>query len=342
MVRVARRLRLLARLASAIDQAGLFPRVPAEPARHLNAELRLSRWRTRSMSWAMECIGSSLHPLGTLPILLKGAAYVSQGLPIGSGRLPADIDIMVPREALNEAMQRLLQAGWEPLTLDAHDLRYYYEWSHEVPPLRHPLHTIELDLHHNILPPIGRRKVDAAPLFQRAVAARQPPWHVLHPVDQVLHSAAHLFFDAEARDRIRDLVDLDGLLRHFGAADWFWDDLASRAEELRLGEPLALACHFCQQWLATEIPETLLSVLARIGPRPAHLRWLVGVMASALAPADPDDDDSLRRKAAHLIILGRYHVNRMPLNILIAHAWHKTFVARRGEDPIARAPAPPR
>jgi hypothetical protein len=35
----------------------------------------------------------------------------------------------------------------------------------------------------------------------------------------VLHSATHLFYDGELNHGLRDLVDLDDLLRHFSGAD---------------------------------------------------------------------------------------------------------------------------
>ena len=60
-------------------------------------------------------------------------------------------------------------------------------------------------------------QIDADALLGRLQPSKWHPWQVLHPVDQVLHCAAHLFLDSDLRDRIRDLVDLDGLFRHFGA-----------------------------------------------------------------------------------------------------------------------------
>ena len=65
-------------------------------------------------------------------VLLKGAAYIGQDLPIAAGRLPSDLDILVPQAHLPDAQARLTQAGWNAVALDDHDRRYYYEWSHEV------------------------------------------------------------------------------------------------------------------------------------------------------------------------------------------------------------------
>jgi 3-hydroxyacyl-CoA dehydrogenase len=55
----------------------------------------------------------------------------------------------------------------------------------------------------------------------------------------VLHSATHLFFEGELRHGLRDLVDLDDLVRHFAAQDAsFWQRLVARAFEMDLARPL--------------------------------------------------------------------------------------------------------
>jgi hypothetical protein len=323
VVRLARRLRLLARLAAAVQGAGLMDKVPAQARRHLIAELRLSIWRTSAMAWVLDRIGATLGEEPYPLVLLKGGAYIGQDLAIAAGRLPSDVDILVPREHLAQAQERLVQAGWQELELDSHDRRYYLQWGHEVPPMRHPVHRVELDLHHNILPPVARTRVDAGLLLARLQPSKWPAWQVLHPVDQVLHSAAHLFLDSEARDRVRDLVDLDGLFRHFGAQALFWAELPQRARQLGLDEPLALACHFCVNWFGTPVPADVLARVAERGPSALKRAWLLPLLTSILAPAAPDQGPPWRQRMAAAIFLARYHRNRMPLRLLVPHLWHK-------------------
>ena len=338
VVRLARRLRLLARLADSLDAAGLLEAVPSPPRRHLIAEQRLSRWRTAAMAWTIERVGDALGDAPYPRVLLKGAAYLGQALPIAAGRLPSDLDILVPRGDLPEAQARLARAGWTEMALDAHDRRYYYEWSHEVPPMAHPLLGVELDLHHNILPPVAKTHVDADALLVRLQPSKWAAWQVLDPLDQVLHSAAHLFLDAEPRDRIRDLVDLDGLFRHFGARPGFWVDLPSRALALGLAEPLALACRFTQRWLGTPLPADALAAIARLAPERA---WLPPLFDRVLMPDEPDDLPSLAREFAAAVLLARYHRQRMPLRLLLPHLWHK-LRAGGPPQPVEARPAEPR
>jgi hypothetical protein len=323
VVRLSRRLRLLSRLAESIDAAGLIDRVPAQARRHLISEQRLSRWRTAAMVWVLDRVATTLGD-GAYPlVLLKGSAYLGQDLRIAAGRLPSDVDILLPRAHIDHAVAQLKQAGWSEPELDAHDRRYYYEWSHEVPPMRHPLYGMELDLHHNILPPVAAVRVDADALLQDLRPTKWARWQVLAPVDQVLHSAAHLFFDSEARDRIRDLVDLDGLLRHFSAEPDFWARLPDRARALGLVEPLALAFHYTRQWLGTPIPDDVVAQVASLGPGRLRRTWLLPLMDRILTPAEPDIPSPASQDLAALINLIRYHWGRMPLRLLIPHLWHK-------------------
>ena len=248
--------------------------------------------------------------------------------------MPSDVDIMIPFAHLSDAQARLIQAGWREPELDEHDQRYYYEWSHEVPPMRHPIHRIELDLHHNILPPVARTHVDAATLLERVRPSKWPAWKVLSPADQVLHSAAHLFLDSELHDRLRDLVDLDGLFRHFGALPGFWLDLPRRAQALGLAEPLALACHFCVNWLGTPIPTDALASIVANGPGRWRRAWLLPLLHAVLMPTEPDDDPPLTQTLAAIVLLVRYHRQRMPMRLLVPHLWHKARAGRRtgGDD----------
>lgn len=340
VVRLARRLRLLARLAEALERAGLMDGVPPQPRRHLLAEQRLSRWRTAAMCWSVERVAGMLGDAPYPRVLLKGAAYTGQDLPIAAGRLPSDLDILVPQAHVADAQARLTQAGWHAMKLDDHDRRYYYEWSHEVPPMTHPLLGMELDLHHNILPPVARTHVDAGALLQRLQPSKWPAWRVLHPTDQVLHSAVHLFLDSELRDRVRDLVDLDGLMRHFGAAPAFWQELPKRGRELGLAEPLALACHFCARWLGTPVPAAALDSIVAHGPGPLRRAWLLPLLEAVLTPTEPDDDAPVAQDVAATLLLARYHRQRMPLRLLLPHLWHKMRPHRDSDRQKADNPAP--
>jgi hypothetical protein len=329
VVRLSRHLRLLGRLAERIEAAGLTSSVPEQVAQALTAERQYTRWRTSSLLWLLDRLAYMLRDAPYPLVLLKGAAYIGQSLPIAMGRMPSDADVLVPRNCIEDAQQRLRHSGWTEGMLDEHDQRYYHEWSHEVPPMQHPAFGLELDLHHNIVPPVSKNPVDADKLMQRLQLCQWPRYQVLHPADQVLHSAAHLFFDSEIRDRVRDLVDLDGLLRHFGAAHDFWEELPNRARELGLAEPLALAVHFCTLWLGTPVPPEAAARIRQAGPGALKRAWLHPLLASLLVPTEPDAHASLRQRVAAPLFLARHHLWRLPPHLLVPHLWHKLGSVRR-------------
>lgn len=320
-LRQLRRLRLAARLTHALQAGDLLSSVPEPAQRLLLAERNTSDHRQRLLAWTARCVQASLAPLQAPKVLLKGAAYQALAVPIARGRLPADLDILVPREALAEAQRRLLSDGWLEPDLDAHDRRYYHEWSHEVPPMRHPELALELDLHHNILPPQGALKVDATRLLDRLQASDWPNWSVLAPEDQVLHAAAHLIQDGEPLERVRDIVDLDGLLRHYAARDLgFWTRLLARADELGLRVPLTHCGSLCQQILGTPLDRRLQHWINAAGW--GERMWR-GVFACLLEPAHPDRPRTVRQLSALLAVRSRYHLTRLPIRHLVPHLWHK-------------------
>lgn len=190
--------------------------------------------------------------------------------------------------------------------------------------------VMELDLHHGILPPVARTNVDTDVLLQRLRPSKWARWQVLEPADQVLHGAAHLFLDSEVRDRIRDLVDLDGLLRYFGQTPDFINQLPGRAQQLGLEEPLALALHFCASWFGTPIPAQVMTASRAIGLDGLRRASLIPLFERVLLPAEPDQASPPLQGAAAFTLRARYHLNRMPIRLLVPHLWHKARSGRHG------------
>lgn len=334
VVRLARRLRLLGRLAHSIDAAGLTSRMPEQVQLQLLAESRLSAWRTRALTWTMSQVSQQFQGADYPRVLLKGGAYMAQDLAIARGRLPSDLDILVPRPAIADAQRRLREHGWREIALDAHDQRYYHEWSHETPPMRNMLFGLELDLHHNILPPVARTAIDAQTLFDNLAPSGLDGWQILSPADQVLHCAAHLFLDSDLRDRARDIVDFDGLLRHHADKTDFWPQLVQRAEKLSLMQPLQLALRFGCGWMQTPLPDAAREELARQTTPGLRQRWLLPLLDVVLTPTHPDRAPSLHQRLAAIALLARHHRQRMPARLLLPHIWHKLRSSQPSEREV--------
>ncbi|MFT3978814.1 MAG: nucleotidyltransferase family protein, partial [Sphingomonas bacterium] len=175
----------------------------------------------RQALWEAEMARRALASAGCPVILLKGTAFVAAGLDAGQGRHIGDLDILVSRAALDMAERALLDAGWEWVKPDPYDDAYYRRWMHELPPLIHRERDRMIDVHHTILPPTARLTPDAAKL----IAAAEPlggGLSILSPEDMVVHAALHLFADGDLSGGLRNLWDIDRLVREFTARDEAW------------------------------------------------------------------------------------------------------------------------
>ena len=95
--------------------------LPPAIAAHLAAAARAADHARTLALWEAEMCRRALAPLGIAPILLKGTAYAAAGLSNAAGRQIGDLDILVPRDRLDEVEAALLGAGWEWVKDDAYD-----------------------------------------------------------------------------------------------------------------------------------------------------------------------------------------------------------------------------
>jgi hypothetical protein len=331
LVRQARRAQLLARICWLVQERGLLQQVPEQPRAHLQAARVVSDKQDRAIRWEVNRIRHALMRVGIPVTLLKGAAYVMAELPSAHGRLFADVDILVPKEKLAEVEAALMLHGWAATLHDAYDQRYYRTWMHELPPMTHVKRQTTIDVHHAILPETARLRPDPRKL--RAAAqylAGDSDMQVLSPADMILHSATHLFSDGELEHGLRDLSDLDSLLRHFSTAADFWRHLADRAQELDLARPLYYALRYTRHILHTPVPDSALE-MARAG-RPFWMlaSFMDALFLRALRPDHASCDDFFTPAARGLLYV-RSHWLRMPPLLLVRHLLHKALVSPKGD-----------
>lgn len=324
LARNARLLGVLAhRLAAGIDVHAL----PARVRRHLQAGQFEARFRRQKVLHLLHGILPQLQQHPGPWVLLKGAAYIVQDLPWARGRLPADVDLMVPRRALDAIEQSLLQAGWEFEKNDPYDQHYYRAWSHELPSMRAAGQALELDLHHTILPPTGRIHPDTEALFADSVAIAGSPFRVLAPADQVLHAVVHLAQDSDFVGRVRDLLDIDALLRGLPLTDPVCaGELRVRAHRHGMARPLWIAASLCAGWFDTPGCSDFANALRRDKASLAASSWVIRSANCVLGPADPRTDRDLRARIAGTLLEVRSHWLRMPPWLL---AYHTTAKASR-------------
>ena len=331
----ARAERLLARLGYRIEDAGLLDRCPGAAQDLLLGARVLPLALQVQVNREILHIQQILTSVGADLILLKGAAYLSAGFPLSRGRRLRDLDILVRREELDRIERALLANGWESQPLRAYDQRYYRDWMHEIPPLRHRDRDVEIDVHHTILPLTSRLKPNPGLLWERSEPINgQHQVRVLSPADMVLHSATHLFQDGEIRGGLNDLWDIDALLRQSLPQPRFWDGLIERAAQMDLGRPLYYGLVFAERLLGTPVPD---AVLAQAGERFAPARPVAGLMALLVAHSLPPQEGESTDGLANWLLYVRSHWLRMPPHLLLPHLLRKSM---RRLDPRPDTVAP--
>ena len=327
----ARQAGLLSRLAVFAEQQGLSDALPVCVQRHFSAATTAALRQRQAVAWEARKLDEALASEDIPGVLLKGAAYVMADLPPAQGRLFADIDILVPKAALGRAESALLLHGWASGHHSSYDQRYYRKWMHELPPMQHIRRQSNLDVHHDLLPETSRLKTRP----DRIIADSQPlpglsALRVPRLEDLVLHSATHLFHEGEWGHGLRDLVDLDVLLRHGAARPDWWPSLIHRAQDLNLVMPLGLALRYGHRLLDTPVPHALFEETGRAAD---SLGWAWRDALFLRGFASFHQDCRMAGNAlAEFVLYVRAHALRMPVRLLGPHLLYKAWQGAFPQD----------
>jgi hypothetical protein len=326
VLRQARLARVEGRLADEVAANGVWETVPPKARDALANAKALCQTNRHQLEWEVTWIERALRDLDIDVVLLKGAAYAAADLPPARARLSSDVDILVPRQAIPAVEAALLAAGWEHASLDTYDQRYYRQWMHELPPLRHRDRGTVVDVHHTILPLSGRLRPDPALLTRGTRRTRHQRFTVFAPPIMALHAMAHLVQDGDLRHAIRDVADIHDLLGHFAHEPGFWPALVTQARDLELTRPLFYGLRLAQRMMGTEVPADVVAAVDDAAPpRPllAMMDWAAPLVLFPAYPARP----SRRVRLARLALYMRSHWLRMPPLLLARHlgrkAWHR-------------------
>ncbi len=323
LIRQGRRARLLGRLHALAEGAKLLDRVPEKPLNHLVAA-RVEADRVNAAArWEAGQVAYALERLAVPIVVLKGAAYALGNPMVAAGRTFSDLDILVPKGAIEEVERRLNAKGWLSTHLDDYDQRYYRQWMHEIPPMKHMTRKTNLDVHHGILPETVASRPDPRLLVQDAVAVDGvESLYLLSPVDRWLHSAAHLFQEGEFHNALRDLTDLDLLSRELGSQSSFWTALPIRARQLNLTRQLFYTVLFLEKLLGTPFPEGFTEEVAGYGPAKFTRLLMDRLYRQAFRPLHASCDTGFGPLGRYLLYI-RSHAIRMPPHLLIPHLAYK-------------------
>lgn len=279
--------------------------------------------RTRAL-WEADRAAEALLPLGIPVVLLKGTAYAAAGLDAGAGRSIGDLDILVPRDRLDEAEAALLAAGWEWVKPDPYDDAYYRQWMHELPPLIHSERDRMIDVHHTILPLTARPRPDASAMLADAVSLPSG-LKILSHEHMVIHACVHLMADGDLAGGLRNLWDIDRLCRAFAAErDDFYFALYQESARHGLFAPVARALRLAHDMYGTPVASCVAPIQVDMA-----LRWSDRLFRARMIARDGWGRET--RKLLRFAFFIRSHWLRMPPMMLARHLWTKW---RKGHRPL--------
>lgn len=325
----ARQTGLLGRLSQSFDPLSATQmHFPDRLHKHLLAASIQSATFQLDVRRELAHIKRALSGLNAPVLLLKGASYVLLDLPAASGRIFSDIDLLVPKQHLASAEALLMLGGWLTGKLDDYDQRYYREWSHEIPPMTHMRRGTTIDLHHSLVMPTCRLRVDSDKMIKDAFPVDEDGfWWRLKNEDMLLHAASHLLLNSEFDRGLRDLWDIDLLFRHFTSQEeLFSDRLLERSVEVGLEKTLLQALYLAKRFLGTPVPERL---------NPGRKDLFCSLVACSSLPRHPDTRPRWQT-ISDILLMYREMYLRLPNPLLLTHLVHKAAcVFRRSEEKTA-------
>ena len=128
----------------------------------------------------------------------------------------------------------------------------------KLPPMVNLRRGAVVDIHHTILPPTSRHSPDPARIIERAAPAPGLPGiRVPSPEDLLIHSITHLVHEGELHNGLRDLVDIDTMLRGFPAHEGFWQRFTEAVAQHGLAQPVAFGLALAQRFFAPQEVQAL-------------------------------------------------------------------------------------
>jgi hypothetical protein len=240
LVGVADELTVVAALWGALRSSGLEP--PPDISAFLRRQHAWNAARNLAFVHGLKMAVSALQVGGITPVLFKGSLSLVDGTVTDLGwRWMADLDVVVPEEALFDAVDRLHAIGFKTLPPG-------YHGPHELVVAHRDMQgAIELHVSLGGEPAASVLPIDDVVAASRSVAFAGGTVRALSPTHQVLHSIVHSAIHDHNHTvgglPLRQLLTLADLLRaHGSAVDW--DEIEARSS--RHGLRRAVRAHL---WL---------------------------------------------------------------------------------------------
>lgn len=203
------------------------------------------------------------------PVVLKGAALAATLYPDPAQRWFLDLDVLVPRNHLDEACRRLEKCGYR----HSRGLRdpLYYERYHFHRIMNGPQGSV-LEVHWDLTTQNSVYDFDVEGVYERARPARMGKLtvHVAALVDQVLHGVYQNIADGYLD--LRRVMDMGLIMRELSEEDWLY--LVKESKRDQMGTAFETWLHVVKNILGVEPPG---GIPAELNPSWVTRRTLQGL-----------------------------------------------------------------
>jgi hypothetical protein len=268
LLAAAERHAVLGLLLVSLDRRGQLGELTARSG--LDAVDHLRRLRRQAARWDLErdAVLARLSKAGIPAVLLKGAVLRLTVYREPAERALSDLDLLVPREALQPALEILEAAGYESGPPD--QVARYREYHHHL--ILRNAGGFVVELHWALVPPDSVWALDPAAFLGNARTIATPGGYRVR-IPSAEHLVLHLAQQnvEEGFTQLRWIVDVD---RVIATQQLDWEQLAEEAIRMRLQGATALTMGLARALFGTSVPECYLETLRLSRASRTHLALL--------------------------------------------------------------------
>ena len=219
--------------------------------------------RNLAIFHAFRQLSAQLQAANISMIPLKGVYLADAIYPTLGERVIGDLDLLVPKDRIEEAIEIGIKCNFLPIKQVAVDA--WLTHSHHVCPQHNADNGLTVEWHWHIERPQPKNQIAIQELWERAAPATisDQSVYALAIEDTIIHLAYHIAYHHQFLFGIRNLCDLS-LICQTHAAHIDWDAVIQRARKWQYERGVYLSLLLIQTHLAAPIPT---SVLANLNPK---------------------------------------------------------------------------
>ncbi len=237
--------------------------------------------RRRELHWVLQ----ALNGVGTIPVLLKGAALLASGVyPDPAMRPMGDLDVWLPTNAISRAVVLLREMGYRLVHKPERPTRLRVHYRQEVEMRAMWPGGSAVDLHYRPFQGFWMLLATRLAQAEQALAERCRisyldgiPYAVLCPEDQLIHVLYHFVVNHHlGTPGARALLDAARSLEVWPPS---WEEVVTRARAWRVRTPLWVGLVLVRHFFPDHVPGMVVHAL-----RPP--RWQRSLLHRLLPPPD--------------------------------------------------------